>query len=338
MIKSIVTFGEIMMRLAPPDHLRLRQARSLDITYGGAEANVAIALANFGLPVQFITVLPDNELGISCLQSLKQHGVGCDHIILGGSRLGLYFLEVGAGNRPSQIIYDRKHSSFYTINDGKFDWDEIFTGAGWFHWSGISPALSEATARTTARAIDKARAAGLMVSCDLNYRHSLWKWGRSPTEVMPDLVGRCDVLAGNAAHLMLGLPDLPPGSNPDEAVEVCTQLTSFFPNLKQVTMTCRQSVSAVEQHFTAVLWHSGQSYVSQTFALAESVDRVGAGDAFMAGLIFGLITDSNDPQQVINIAAASAVLKHTIKGDANLVSIKDVARLLDSQSGIDIIR
>ena len=217
-------------------------------------------------------------------------------------------------------------------------WQGAFTKADWFHWSGISPAISDTAAHATARAVAAAREAGLIISCDLNYRHSLWQWGRPPALVMPGLVEQCDVLAANTARLMLGWPELPPGTTPDEAAEVCAQLARRYPNLKQVAMTCRDAVSAAEQRFTAVMWQAGDAYTSPTFALSNIVDRVGAGDAFMAGLIYGLLTFPDDPRQAVNFAAASAVLKYTIVGDANQVTIEEIERLLGSQEGFDIIR
>ena len=337
MNRSVVTFGELLMRLSPPGHLRLRQAHSLDLIYGGAEANVAIALANWAIPVQYVTRLPDNELGAACLQTLRGQGVSCDFIELGGERLGLYFLEVGAGNRPSRVIYDRAGSSFASVAADAFDWPGAFAGAGWFHWSGISPAVSSAAAQATTRAIAAAREAGLIISCDLNYRHSLWQWGLSPATLMPGLVEQCHVLAANTAGLVLGLPDLPPGETPDEAAEACAQLAGRYPNLKQITMTCRQDGSAAEQRLTAVMWQAGQVYTSPTFTLTNIVDRVGAGDAFMAGLIYGLLTYPQDPRRVVAFAAASAALKHTIAGDANQVTVDEVDGLLGPQ-GFDIIR
>jgi 2-dehydro-3-deoxygluconokinase len=336
--RGIVTFGESLMRLSPPDHLRLRQASTFDLVYGGAEANVAISLANFGLAVQYVTRLPENELGLACMQFLRKHGVGTDFIQFGGDRLGIYFLEVGHGKRPSRVIYDRAHSSFATLDERAIQWQPVFSQAGWFHWSGINPAVSPGASRATAEAVGAARQAGLTISCDLNYRHSLWKWGASPEEIMPGLVRQCDVLAANTAYLVLGLPDLPQGTTPDDAIQACDQLSSRFPNLRQIAMTCREAASAVEQRFTAVLWHDGRHYVSPTLSLTTAVDRIGAGDAFMAGLIYGLATSPDDPQRAVSFAAASAVLKHTIVGDASLLSVEEIERLLLSQEGFEIIR
>ena len=335
---SIVTFGESLMRLSPPDHLRLRQTTALDLVYGGAEANVAVALANFGVPVQYVTRLPDNEVGIACKQSLRQYGVGTEFIETGGERLGLYFLEAGSGNRPSQVIYDRALSSFATIDENTFHWDRVFADACWFHWSGINPAVSANGARVTKQAVAAARGAGLTISCDLNYRHRLWQWGDPPPMVMPGLVEQCDVLIANNAYLMLDLADLPTGKTPEEAAEVCSRLARAYPNLKQIAMTCRETVSVVEQRFRAVMWQAGQLYMSHTFTLGPIVERVGAGDALVAGLIYGLVTYPDDPQRIIDFAAACAVFKHSVSGDANLASIEEIELLLAPHKGFDILR
>ncbi|MDX1617051.1 MAG: sugar kinase, partial [Candidatus Promineifilaceae bacterium] len=260
--RHVVTFGESLMRLSPPDRLRLSQARSFELVFGGAEANVAVSLAGFGIPVQYVTRLPDNALGKACRQSLLQHGVGTDFIATGGDRLGIYFLEVGGGQRPSKVIYDRAHSSFATLDEETISWQPLFSQAGWFNWSGISPAVSSGAASATSAAVSAAREAGLTISCDLNYRHNLWQWGAAPAEIMPALVRQCDVLAANTAYLALGLPNLPKGRTPDEAKEACAQLATVFPNLKQITMTCRETVAGGGQRFTAVLWQAGQHYVS----------------------------------------------------------------------------
>jgi 2-dehydro-3-deoxygluconokinase len=337
MNRNVVTFGDSLMRLSPPGNLRLRQATRFDLVFGGAEANVAISLAHFGVPVQYVTRLPDNELGVACRQALRQYGVGLDLVETGGDRLGIYFLEIGAGERSSRVIYDREGSAFATMTEETIDWGPALADAGWFHWSGISPAVSAGAARATAAAVGAARDAGLFVSCDLNYRHSLWQWGVSPSAFMPDLVSQCDVLAANTAHLMLDLPDLPPGRTPAEALEVCSRLAERYPNLKHITLTCRETVSAAEDRFTAVLWSEGEHAISPAFPIAGAVDRVGAGDAFMAGLIYGLLAPPPELRQVVSFAAAAAVLKHTIRGDANLVGVDEVEQLL-AGSGFDIIR
>jgi 2-dehydro-3-deoxygluconokinase len=299
---------------------------------------VAVSLALFGLPVQYVTCLPDNELGVACQQSLRQYGIGTEFTKVRGERLGLYFLETGSGHRASQVIYDRAHSAFATLEEDTIAWERIFSRAGWFHWSGINPAVSAGAAKATAKAVGSAREAGLVISCDLNYRHSLWRWGMSPPNIMPDMIDQCDVLAANAAHLMLDVPGLPAGRDPDEAGEICTRLSGRFPRLKQIALTFRETGPAGDQRLTGVLWQAGQRHTSPTFSLTPIVDRVGAGDAFMAGLIFGLVTYSSDPQRIVDFATACAVIKHSIKGDANLAGREEIERLLVTQNGLDIIR
>lgn len=334
----IVTFGESLLRLSPPDHLRWEQTRVYESFFGGAEANVAISLARLGLPVQYVTRLPDNDLGAACRQSLRQHGVGLDFLEIGGERLGIYFLEAGSGSRPSRVIYDRAGSAFAALAEDAIPWPAVFSQAGWFHWSGINPGLSAAVSSATAKAVDAARAAGLIVSCDLNYRHSLWQWGAAPSTIMPDLIRRCDVLSANTAYLMLGLPELPVGRNPDEAAEACARLSGIYPNLKQIAMTCRDDTPAGGQTYSAVLWQAGRAYTSRAFPIREVVDRVGAGDAFMAGLVYGLLSFPDAPQRIVDFAAACAVFKTSIKGDANIAGIGEIEQLLMTGNGFDIIR
>lgn len=335
---NVVTFGESLLRLSAPDHLRLRQSPTLELFFGGAEANVAVSLANWAIPVQYVTRLPENELGIACLQALRQHGVGVEFIAFGGDRLGLYFLEVGGGGRPSRVIYDRAGSSFATLPADSFRWPEVFAEASWFHWSGISPAVSAAAAEATRQAVAFAHQAGLTISCDLNYRHTLWGWGKPPAAVMPGLVEQCDILSANSAHLMLDMPDLPAGRTPEEAAEACIRLAGAFPQLKLVTMTCREQSSTVEQRYTAVMWYSGRIYTSRPFRLANEVEQIGSGDAFMAGVIYGQQVFAHDPQRIVDFAAASAVLKYSIRGDFNLGSLQEIERLLSPGAGLDIIR
>ena len=194
---KVITFGEIMMRLAPPGFLRFAQARSFDVIYGGGEANVAVSLANYGIDVDYVTRLPENDLGEACIMFLRQYGVDTSKIVRGGDRLGIYFLEVGAMQRPSKVIYDRANSAIATIQPGMIDWKQVFADANWFHWTGITPAISESLAAVCLEGVETAHQMGLTVSCDLNYRSKLWKWGKQPGEVMPNLVQYCDVAIGN---------------------------------------------------------------------------------------------------------------------------------------------
>ena len=334
MTKKIVTFGEIMLRLTPPGFQRFVQARSYDLIYGGGEANVAASLAHFGVPVEYVTRLPANDIGDACLNFLRQYGIGTGHIARGGDRLGIYFLEMGSAQRGSKVIYDRAASALATIEPGMIDWQAAFAGAGWFHWTGITPAISEGAAAACLEAVQIAREMGLTVSCDLNYRKKLWKWGRSAAEVMPDLVSLCDAAVGNEedADKVFGIraagADVLGGKVEAGAyVDVCEQLVERFPNLKTVAITLRGSLSASHNTWSGILWQQGQIYTAPRYDVTPIVDRVGGGDSFCAGLIFGL-QSYDDPQQALNFAVAASCLKHTILGDFNLVSVAEVEKLM----------
>jgi 2-dehydro-3-deoxygluconokinase len=331
---KVVTFGEIMMRLSPPGFLRFGQARSFDVIYGGGEANVAVSMANFGLPVEYVTRLPDNDLGEACIQFLRQYGVGVARIVRGGERLGIYFLEFGAVQRGSKVVYDRAHSALATIEPGAIDWASVFSDAGWFHWTGITPAISSGAAAVCLEAVKMAKEMGLTVSCDLNYRKKLWKWGRTPGEVMPELVGYCDLAVGNEedAHKVFGMKapdtDVTAGRvDADKYYDVCQELARRFPNLKQVAITLRGSISASRNTWSAVLWDHGDLFTGPSFDITHIVDRVGGGDSFVAGLIYGLHTYDNG-QQALDFATAASCLKHSIYGDFNLVTIAEVEKLM----------
>jgi 2-dehydro-3-deoxygluconokinase len=331
----VVTFGEIMMRLSPPGFLRFGQARSFDVIYGGGEANVAVALANFGVPVDYVTRLPDNELGEACIMFLRQYGVGTNKIVRGGERLGIYFLEFGAMQRPSKVVYDRSESSISTIQRGMIDWQSVLADATWFHWTGITPAISESLADVCLEGVQAAREMGLTVSCDLNYRSKLWKWGKKPGEVMPELVKHCDVAIGNEedAAKVFGIhaPDTDVTSGQVDATkyrQVCEQLVARFPNLKTVAITLRGSLSASHNTWSGILWDAGQVYVAPTYDITHIVDRVGGGDSFMGGLIYGLNTYGEDRQAALDFAVAASCLKHSIIGDFNLVTVDEVEKLM----------
>ncbi len=334
-MKKVVTFGEIMLRLSPPGQLRFGQARTFDASYGGGEANVAVSLSNFGLEAEFVTRLPASDLGQACLQYLRQYGVGTGHIQRGGSRLGIYFLETGAAMRGSQVIYDRADSSFATVTPDMFDWKKILSGAGWFHWTGITPAVSSGAAETCLQAVKTARKLGVTVSCDINYRAKLWKWGKPAGEVMQELVSYCDVAIGNEedADKVFGIQapgaDVSRGKvSADKYRFVCESLSKKFKNLTTIAITLRSSFSASHNAWSAVLWQAGKLYRGPNFDITHIVDRVGSGDSFAGGLIYSLITHPSHPQKALDFAVAASALKHTVYGDFNLVSIAEVEKLL----------
>lgn len=338
MPKKVVTFGEIMMRLSPPGFLRFTQARSFDVLYGGGEANVAVSLANFGIPVDYVTRLPDNDLGDACIQFLRQYGVGVDKIVRGGERLGIYFLEMGAVQRGSKVIYDRAHSALATIERGMIDWKRVFADADWFHWTGITPAVSAGAADVCLEALQVAREMGLTISCDLNYRKNLWKWGRKAGEVMPELVAYCDIAVGNEedADKVFGIRA--PGTDviagkveADKYRYVCEELARRFPNLKIIAITLRGSISASHNTWSGVLWQSGEFYVAPLYDITHIVDRVGSGDAFVGGLIYGLRT-YGDVQKALHFAVAASCLKHSVFGDFNMVTVDEVERLMAGEA------
>jgi len=331
---KVVTFGEIMLRLSPPGNLRFTQARSFDAIYGGGESNVAVSLAHFGIDAHYVTRLPNNDIGQACLNYLRQYGVGTSGIIRGGDRLGIYYLEHGAVSRGSNVIYDRAGSSLATIETGMVDWDTVFSGADWFHWTGITPAISRGAAEVCLEAVQAAKRHGLTISTDLNYRKKLWNWGRNPGEVMEELVALSDVAIGNEedAEKVFGIH--PPGTDVTSGALdaekyrfVCEALSAKFPGLKTISVTLRGSVSASHNHWSAVLWHGGEMYFGPDYDITHIVDRVGGGDSFMAGLIYGLLTFKTQPQRAIDFAVAASALKHTIFGDFNLVSVAEVEKL-----------
>jgi 2-dehydro-3-deoxygluconokinase len=333
--RKVVTFGEVMMRLSPPDHLRFVQARSLDVVYGGGEANVAVSLANYGTPVDFVTRLPSNEIGEACLQFIRQFGVGVAKIVRGGDRLGIYFLETGAAQRPSKVIYDRADSALATIEPGMLDWGAVFADAGWFHWTGITPAISAGAASVCLEAVRAAKASGLTVSCDLNYRSKLWKWGRTASEVMPELVELCDVAIGNEedAHKVFGIQapgaDVTAGQvEADKYRFVCEKLAQRFPNLKTIAITLRGSLSASHNTWSGILWDKGKVYVAPVYDITPIVDRVGGGDSFAAGLIYGLRTYGEDRLKALDFAVAASCLKHSVVGDFGVSAVSEVEKLM----------
>ncbi|MCF6242385.1 MAG: sugar kinase [Bacteroidales bacterium] len=334
MAKRVITFGEIMLRLVTPGNLRFHQASEFEVSYGGGESNVAVSLSNYGIDVDFITRLPENDLGDAVVKTLRKYNVGTDKIIFGGERLGIYFLETGAVSRASKVIYDRMHSSISEIETGMIDWDNVFEDASWFHWTGITPAISQTAANVLNEAILIANKKGITVSTDLNYRKNLWKYGKTANEVMPDLVAGCDIILGNEedAEKVLGIKlegvDITGGHVEGAAYEsVSRQIMDKFPKVKKVVTTLRGSISASHNTWSGVLYDGNKLYTSPTYQITHIVDRVGGGDSFMGGLIYGLLTYKDD-QKALNFAVAASCLKHTIKGDFNLVTVDEVEKLM----------
>jgi 2-dehydro-3-deoxygluconokinase len=334
MDQKIVTFGEIMLRLATPGHLRFHQADVLEATFGGGEANVAVSLANYGFPVTYVTKLPKNDIGDAAVKSLRKYNVDTNEIIWGGERLGIYFLETGAVSRGSKVIYDRAHASIAGIRKGEIDWERILGQASWFHWTGITPAISQGAADVCMEAIQVANKMGLTVSCDLNYRKNLWKYGKTAGEVMPELVKGVDIILGNEedAEKVFGISaaatDVTQGMiDVDAYQEVAEKLMKKFPKASKVIITLRGSINADHNTWSGVLWNGSELLKAPSFDITHIVDRVGGGDAFMGGLIFGLLNYKDD-QKALDFAASASCLKHTIKGDFNLVTVSEVEKLM----------
>lgn len=335
MSKKVVTFGEIMLRLATPEFLRFVQATEFEATYGGGEANVAVSLANYGLSPQFVTRLPNNDIGKAALATLRKYNVGTDHIAFGGDRLGIYFLESGAVSRGSKVVYDRANSALADIKPGMIDWDKALEGAEWFHWTGITPAVSQGAADVCLEGVKAASDKGITVSCDLNYRKNLWKYGKQPGDIMPELVAGCDVILGNEedAEKVFGIHpegvDVTKGNVEAAAYEsVCQQLMEKFPKAKKAIITLRGSISASHNSWSGVLYDGKTLYEAPTYQITHIVDRVGGGDSFMGGLIYGLLTYPDNDQNALNFAVAASCLKHTIHGDFNMVTVEEVEKLM----------
>lgn len=340
-MKKVVTFGEIMLRLSPPGFLRFSQTDCFDVVYGGGESNVAVSLANFGIPVDFVSRLPKNDLGTCAMMEMRKRGVGVGHIVHGGDRLGIYFLETGAVARGSKVIYDRIHSSMAEIKPGMIDWKTVFKDAQWFHWTGITPAISQGAADACLEAVKTASQMGIAISTDLNYRAKLWKYGVEPEAIMTELTSYCDVILGNEEDAEKHFGIKPEGLDittqghdvtAEAFLSVCKQMMQKFPKAQKVITTLRGSISASHNTWAGVLYDGKTLYQSRQYQITDIVDRVGGGDAFMGGLIYGLLQYSGDDQKALDFAVAASCLKHTIKGDANLVSVEEVEKLMGGDS------
>jgi 2-dehydro-3-deoxygluconokinase len=330
----VVTFGEIMLRLASPGHERLFQSPHLQATFGGGEANVAVSLAAFGIDAALATVLPPGPIGEAAVAELRRYGVDTSHVARSGDRVGIYFLEAGSDDRASVVVYDRAHSAISEAGPGSLDWDAVFEGADWFHVSGITPALSQSAADLSFEAVRSARRHGVTVSCDYNFRAKLWKYGKPAPQVMRELVALVDVGIANEEDCQrsLGITvRAQAGAVPDALdlahyEQLCAKVLEEFPNLRCQAITLRTSHSASHNAWSACLGNRREFLTARRYDLAHITDRVGSGDSFAAGLIYGLVSGLAD-QQALEFAVAASALKHTIPGDFNLVTLDEVQRL-----------
>lgn len=333
---KVVTFGEIMVRLGAPGYLKLIQANQFDVSYAGAEANVAVSLANYGINTDYITCLPDNPIAERCIMDLRGHKVGVDHIQRTGKRMGILYLETGSNARPSKVYYDREDSSIATVVPGSIDWKEILKDATWFHWTGITPALSDNAAAECLKAIKTANELGVTVSCDINYRGNLWKYGKTAAEVMPEMVEGSDIILGNEedCEKVFGIKPkdfdaAKTNGNVDQSsfLSVCQQMMERFPRCKKMVVTLRGSINANHNTWGGVLYNGKELIESRRYDITDIVDRVGGGDSFMGGLIFGLLHYKDD-QKALEFATAASCLKHTLKGDYNWATVQEVENLM----------
>ena len=340
-MNKVVTFGEIMLRLSPPGYLRFSQTNSFDVVYGGGESNVAVSLANYGIPVEFVTRIPKSEIGECALMELRKRGVGTSHIALGGERLGIYFMETGAVNRSSNVLYDRTNSAMADLESGMINWDKVFDGVSWFHWTGITPAISKNAADVCLEAVKIASDKGLTISTDLNYRSKLWKYEGNRNEIMTELTSYCDIILGNEEdtemHFGIKPEDLDINKqgneiNSEAFLSVCNQMMKKFPRAKKIIITLRGSISASHNSWAGILYDGKKMYESIQYQITDIVDRIGGGDSFMGGLIYGFLNYPNEDQKALDFAVAASCLKHTIKGDVNLVKVEEVEKLMNGNS------
>ena len=332
---KIITFGEIMLRLKSPAYERFFQSPTLEATFGGGEANVSVSLANYGLDSAFVTVLPKNDVADACIRELRGFGVDTTKIARGGNRVGIYFLETGAVQRPSKVIYDRAGSSICEAKPGDIDWDSVLEGATWFHFTGITPAISQGAADLCLEALKACKERGIHVSCDLNYRKNLWKYGKRADEVMTELVKYVDTVIANEEDFQKALclkaesqADVEEGElNVENYKAIASLAMETYPNIKRVAITLRESKSANHNDWRACLYNGKDFFLSRKYSITDIVDRVGGGDSFGGGLIYGLNT-YEDEKTALEYAVAASCLKHTIIGDYNRVSVSEVESLM----------
>jgi len=332
-MKKYITFGEIMLRLKPPNWERFFQSPLLEATFGGGEANVAVGLARFDLNVAYVSVIPNNAIGDACIRELRRQGVDISLIVRKGNRLGIYFLEAGANQRPSKVIYDRSHSAIAEASPGDINWDKVFDGASWFHITGITPAISLSASELSLEVVKKAKEKGITISCDLNFRKNLWQYGKSAPEVMTELVKYVDIAIGNEEDCQksLGIKkdiDVESGKFQTEKYrELTDNVLGLYSNIKKIALTLRESHSADYNGWSAVINNRKEFLVSKKYEIHNIIDRVGGGDTFAAGLIYGF-DNLNSDKEALEFAVAASCLKHSIPGDLPLISAKEVESLV----------
>lgn len=331
---KILTFGEIMLRMRTLGNERFFQSNMMEATFGGGEANVAVSLANFGMDVQYCTVLPNNAIGDECVKDLRSYGVDVSKIQRGSGRMGLYFLEAGSNQRASNIVYDRENSAISQAKTSDFDWDKVFEGVDWFHITGITPAISETAMELSIEIVKEAKKRAIIVSCDLNYRKTLWKYGKRAPEVMCELAKYVDIAIANEEDCQksLGITvdvEVESGKlDRNKYKELSQKVLEAYPNMQMIAITLRESNSADWNGWAACLNDRDDFYVSKKYEIRDIVDRVGGGDSFVGGLIYGLNTYESK-QQALEFAVAASCLKHTIIGDFNRVSVSEVEKLMN---------
>ena len=328
-----LTFGEIMLRLKSPGHERFFQSPMLEATFGGGEANVAVSLANYGEDVGFLSVLPKNAIGDECIKELRRFGVDTSRVVRGGERLGIYYLETGANQRPSKVVYDRAYSAIAMAKPGDIDWEKTFAGVEWFHITGITPAISESAMELSLESVKEAKKRGITVSCDLNYRKNLWKYGKKASEVMRELANYVDVAIANEEDVQKSL-EITTDVNVESGEldrskykALGDKVLAAYPDMKMIAITLRESKSADWNGWAACLNDREHFYESKRYEIRDIIDRVGGGDSFAGGLIYGL-NNYESRQQALEFAVAASCLKHSIDGDFNRVDVDEVEKLM----------